>query len=432
MASEDDPFDLDGDSDRTIMIPAPGGRRAPAPSTSESPRTRIPPVTKLPIRKLGGINPLVAVANPLLNLVAPLRNTLSHPDPDALSQQLTQAVRQFEEDARAARIDSEVIRDARYVLCTFIDETIAATPWGGGGVWSKQSLLVAFHRDVKGGEQFFQMLRQFAQEPHRYINLLELMYVCLTLGFAGRYARVEGGRAQLDELRERLFRMLEEERGKPDKELSPHWQGVTELRNPLVRLVPLWVVGAIGSLLLFGIYVGFSYRLSDLSDPVREKIAAIKFEDAPLPVALPPTTRLRPFLQTEIQRNLVALREDRDKSIVTLVGTNLFQPGTAFLGSDYIPVVAKIAEALRSQQGRVVVVGHTDNVPIRTPQFHSNYDLSISRAQSVMRMLADKAGDASRFSADGRGKEEPLVANNTPGNRARNRRVEITLYAGSK
>ncbi len=432
MASEDDPFDLNSDSDRTIMIPAPGGRRAPPAPASETPRTRIPQIAKLPIRKLGGINPLVAVANPLLNLVAPLRNTLSHPDPDALCQQLTQAVRQFEEDARAERIDSEVIRDARYVLCTFIDETIAATPWGGGGVWSRQSLLVTFHRDVKGGEQFFQMLRQFAQEPRRYIHLLELMYVCLTLGFAGRYARVEGGRAQLDELRERLFRMLEEERGKPDKELSPHWQGVTELRNPLVRLVPLWVVGAIGSLLLFGIYVGFSYRLSDLSDPVREKIAAIKFEDAPLPVALPSTSRLRPFLQTEIQRNLVSLREDRDKSVVTLVGTNLFQPGTAFLDSDYVPVVARIAEALRSQNGRVVVVGHTDNIPIRTPQFHSNYDLSISRAQSVMSMLADKTGDPSRFSADGRGKEEPLVANSTPENRARNRRVEITLYAGSK
>ena len=202
MASDDDPFDLNSsrDSDRTIMIPAPGGRRPALAPATDAPRSRPSAAVRLPIRRLGGINPLVAVANPLLNLVAPLRSTLSHPDLAALAEQLMQAVRQFEDDARTDRIDSEVIRDARYILCTFIDETIAATPWGGGGVWSKRSLLVAFHRDVKGGEQFFHMLRQFGQEAHRHVDLLELMYICLTLGFAGRYARIEGGRAQLDEL----------------------------------------------------------------------------------------------------------------------------------------------------------------------------------------------------------------------------------------
>jgi type VI secretion system protein ImpK len=433
MASSDDPFDLNSsrDSDRTIMIPAPGGRRpVPAPEI-DAPKSRPSAAVRLPMRRLGGINPLVAVANPLLNLVAPLRSTLSHPDPAALAEQLMQAVRQFEDDARADRIDSEVIRDARYILCTFIDEAISATPWGGGGVWSKRSLLVAFHRDVKGGEQFFQMLRQFGQEAHRHVDLLELMYICLTLGFAGRYARVEGGRAQLDELRERLFRLLQEERGRPEKELSPHWVGVVDQRNPLIRLVPLWVVGAVGALLLFATYIGFSYHLSDLSDPVRAKIAAIKLEDAPLPVVLPDTTRLRPFLESEIKQHLVDLKEDRDKSVVTLRGRNLFQPGTASLETSYESVMARIADALKTQPGKVVVVGHTDNMPIRTPRFHSNYELSVARAQSVMESLIQRAGNPSRFSADGRGQDEPLVSNNSAENRARNRRVDITLFAGS-
>lgn len=433
MARDDDPFDLDSgrDSDRTIMIPAPGGRRPTPSAAAEMPRNRPSAAVRLPTRRLGGINPLVAVANPLLNLVTPLRSTLSHPDPVALREQLMQAVRQFEDDSRADRIDSEVVRDARYILCTFIDEIIATTPWGGGGVWSRQSLLVAFHRDVKGGEQFFHLLRQFGQEPHRHIDLLELMYICLTLGFAGRYARVEGGRAQLEELRERLFRLLQEERGRPEMELSPHWAGVVDQRNPLIRIVPLWVVGAVGALLLFATYIGFSYRLNDLSDPVRAKIAAIKLDDTPAPVVLPTTTRLRPFLENEIKQNLVDLREDRDKSVVTLRGTNLFQPGTARLASDYEPVLARIADALKTQQGRVVVAGHTDNTPIRTPRFHSNYELSVARAQAVMSSLIERSGNPARFSADGRGQDEPLMPNNNADNRARNRRVDITLFAGS-
>ena len=433
MAREDDPFDLESgrDSDRTIMIPVPGGRRA-AQRSAERPDGTFSgtAASRLATRRLGGINPLVAVANPLLNLVMPLRKTLSLPDTAGLCTQLTQAIKQFEEDARAERIDSEVIRDARYILCTFIDETIAATPWGGGGVWSKQSLLVAFHGDVKGGEKFFEMLKAFAREPHRYTDLLELMYVCLTLGFAGRYAGLEGGRAQLDELRERLFTILQDERGRPEKELSVHWQGVVDQRNPLIRIVPLWVVGAIGALLLLAIYVGFSYHLSDLSDPVRSKIFAIKLEGPPAPIAVPPPlVRLKPFLENEIREGLVDLREDRDKSIVTIRGKSLFRPGTAALEAQYENVVARIGDALKPVPGKVVVTGHTDDRPIRTPRFHSNYDLSVARAQAVMALLIERATNPGRFSADGRGADDPLLPNTNEENRARNRRVDVTLFA---
>lgn len=433
MAREDDPFDLEPtrDSDRTIMIPAPGGRRAVQRTAQTRDVTFSGTSTnRSATLRLSGLNPLVATANPLLNLVMPLRKTPTHSDVSGLRTQLTQAIKQFEAEARVERIDSEVIRDARYILCTFIDETIATTPWGGGGVWSKQSLLVEFHGDVKGGEKFFEMLKNFAREPHRHTDLLELMYVCLTLGFAGRYAGVEGGRAQLDELRERLFGILQGERGRPEKELSVHWQGVVDQRNPLIRIVPLWVVGSIGALLLLAIYIGFSYRLSDLSDPVRSKIFAIKLEGSPAPIAAPPPlVRLKPFLESEIKEGLVDLREDRDKSIVTIRGKGLFRPGTAALETQYENVVARIGDALKTVRGKVIVAGHTDDRPIRTPRFHSNYDLSVARAQAVTDLLIERAGNPARFSADGRGADDPLLPNTSEENRARNRRVDVTLFA---
>jgi type VI secretion system protein ImpK len=77
--------------------------------------------------------------------------------------------------------------------------------------------------------------------------------------------------------------------------------------------------------------------------------------------------------------------------------------------------------------GQVDVIGHSDNVPIRTFRFPSNWELSRARAESVARLLAAGIGPA-RVRADGRGDSEPVAANDTPQGRAKNRRVEITLH----
>jgi type VI secretion system protein ImpK len=76
----------------------------------------------------------------------------------------------------------------------------------------------------------------------------------------------------------------------------------------------------------------------------------------------------------------------------------------------------------------VVIVGHTDNVrPSVTSRLSSNFDLSDARARTVARMLAQRAGPAERYRSEGRGETEPLVPNDSPTNRARNRRVDITV-----
>src|SRR5687768_5191850 len=138
------------ESDRTVIIPSPQGRAAPAaraagpqPSAAES---AAPP-------HISGLNPLVAAANPLLDLVPQLRATLQHPDPLALRDALVRDLKAFEARARAAGCTPEAIVGARYALCTLLDEVAASTPWGSG-VWSKQSLLVLFHNEAWGGEKF--------------------------------------------------------------------------------------------------------------------------------------------------------------------------------------------------------------------------------------------------------------------------------------
>jgi type VI secretion system protein ImpK len=93
-------------------------------------------------------------------------------------------------------------------------------------------------------------------------------------------------------------------------------------------------------------------------------------------------------------------------------------------------VIQHIAEALDKLPGAVLVTGHTDDQPIRTARFPSNWELSTERARSVVAVMAAEMKDPARLRAEGLADSEPLVANDSPANRAKNRRVAILLRGG--
>ena len=420
------------DPDRTVLVPSPGGRRAPpTPNTSDATRMA---AQAAPARLHGnGLNPLVRAANPLLDLITPLRHMVSHPDVEALRNQLISAVKAFEASAKEARVAHESIAAARYALCTLIDETISSTPWGGGGVWASRSLLVAFHNEAFGGEKFFLILQKLGQDVRANLATLELMYLCLALGLEGRYRVIEGGRAQLEALRERLQALIAKERGPVETELSVHWKGASGRGEALWRVVPVWILAAGAAALLIALQLFFGHRLGNASDPVFASLLGLK---APAPPAAPPPTvappappvRLAGFLAPEIARGTVAVAETADRSVVTLRGDGLFGSGSADVTRDFIPLLERIGDALKTVPGKVVVVGHTDNVkPGLSARFPSNFDLSKGRAEAVRALLAGRAGPPERYTVEGRGDSEPLAANDSALNRARNRRVDIVV-----
>ena len=106
-----------------------------------------------------------------------------------------------------------------------------------------------------------------------------------------------------------------------------------------------------------------------------------------------------------------------------------FMPGEADILTGFEPVLDNIAEIIQKYPGFIIEIeGHTDNVPIRTSQFPSNWELSIARATSVLKYFIHYHSiDPSRLSVKGNADQKPLVSNNTPENRAKNRRVEIRL-----
>src|SRR5262249_19782832 len=116
-----------------------------------------------------------------------------------------------------------------------------------------------------------------------------------------------------------------------------------------------------------------------------------------------------------------------DRSVVTILGDGLFKPGKILVASPDQGLLLRVADALNRVPGQVEVLGHTDNVPVRTLRFTSNWELSRARADSVTKLLATRVA-RERLRSDGRADAEPVAPNDTPQGRARNRRVEITLY----
>ena len=288
--SEEDPFSSSADDDRTIIRPTPGKRTPPAPPTSgafnQGFRSELqavrqagqsnPASQRISVSLTGtGLNPLVDAASILLTLSVQLRNTAIHPDVEGLHNHVVRLVRQFESQAQKLGADSGSILAARYVLCTYFDEVVLTTPWGSDSIWSTQTLLSTFHNETRGGEKFFQILDRVCREPSRNVHMLELIHIILSLGFKGKYAVQKRGRDRLEEIQDGLFRVLRMQKGDLERDLSPHWRGIEDRRNVLVKYVPLWIIGAISGVVLLATYTVFRLILEDSTAPAFEIFSRI-------------------------------------------------------------------------------------------------------------------------------------------------------------
>jgi len=435
IASNFDPMRPLANTPRGFVPPNPGGGAAheePLGPRADAGGAASP-------RALSGSNALVAAANPLLNLVPQIKATAHHPDPARLRELLLEEIRLFEQRAREAGIASETIIGARYCLCTTLDEAANLTPWGGAGVWSAQSLLVTFHNETWGGEKFFQLLARLSHHPQQHIDLLELQYFCLALGFEGRYRVLDQGRSQLDVLKQRLLQLIRNTRGEHARALSPHWADAPIAATASKVQIPLWAVAAVAAVLCLALFGGLKFALAGRSDALFASIDQLRLPRvlsvaAPVnPAANPaPKPRLAQFLEPEIREGLVTVRDEADRSVVILRGDGLFDSGSAAFVERHKPVLLRVAEALESQEGPVTVAGYTDDVPTRGLRFASNWELSQARAEAVKALLLGRLSHAERARAEGRGAADPLVPNDSAANRARNRRVEITLMLPPK
>jgi chemotaxis protein MotB len=137
---------------------------------------------------------------------------------------------------------------------------------------------------------------------------------------------------------------------------------------------------------------------------------------------------LEQVLAPEISHHEVALRRVPDGLVISLREIGFFESGSAQLRANSVSAFDRIANLLAERQYRVRIEGHTDNVPIHTSQFRSNWELSTGRATELVRLLIVQHGFApGRLSAAGYAEFHPIAGNNTEEGRALNRRVDVVI-----
>jgi type VI secretion system protein ImpK len=221
------------------------------------------------------LNILVSAASDLLSYVIGFKTEAKGWDLIELNERLCECVRSFDVAAIQKGAETSQIQAARYVLCTVVDEAVVTTVWGEKSGWSKMSLLSQFHNETFGGEKFFHLLDRVAQNPEKYMPLLELMFICLSLGFEGKYRVKPRGSIELDAIRDSLYRQIVKHRGEMPRELSPHWQGLDDGRRSLVRVVPWWLVVVFVLISLVCMYSGFAWVLGEQREAVLQPYQAV-------------------------------------------------------------------------------------------------------------------------------------------------------------
>lgn len=138
--------------------------------------------------------------------------------------------------------------------------------------------------------------------------------------------------------------------------------------------------------------------------------------------------KIRRTLAEEIAAGLVSI-ETRDLNIIIRINeAGSFSSGSAELKAGFEPVMQKISASIQTLPGKVLVGGHTDDIPIATDYYRSNWELSASRAVTVAHhLLQDRLIDPVRIEVEGHADTRPLAPNDSETNRAKNRRVEIVL-----
>lgn len=400
---------------------------ADAPGPGQAPNLRVDDLVA------PNANPIMRAAGPVLQLLGRLRVALLRASFGSLMEQVAEAIKFFEKDIRSAGVSEQQANSAKYILCATADDIVQNIPNEERHLWAQYSMLARFFGERTGGVRFFELLNHAKIDPLVNYPVLELHHACLALGFQGVYRTQAGGLATLQQIQRDLYETLRRVHPKVARDLSPNWRGLALGANVLRARLPVWVVGSAATALLLGLYVYLLILLSGKADAVAEKTALLHSNDpftlfrrvpTPPPLTPPPAP---PPEEWKPPDPCSTLRQTASSIVIKLCGEALFDSGQAAVKAEFRQKAADIAALLDKYPGRIKVTGHTDNTPIHTARFPSNFQLSKERASAVAALLKPALHDPNRIDVDGKGPDVPIASNATAEGRAMNRRVEITL-----
>lgn len=248
----------------------------PAAADLTSPRSLISPRETLDFQIKGnGTNKLLELSVSLLGLAVRIRNMGSFEDVDKLHSRLSNEIANYQQECTALGYDDATTLAARYCMCSMLDESVLSQPWGADSAWPERPMLSIFHNETWGGEKVFGILDRVMDDSQRFMDLLELIYFCIALGFEGKYHVVHNGRARLDTLSEKIYQILEKSAGEaPTKLLSPD-ANIYAQKQRMSWRIPIWSVLVFFAAAIVGIHIYFDKTLDVAIDDIGQQIGQV-------------------------------------------------------------------------------------------------------------------------------------------------------------
>jgi type VI secretion system protein ImpK len=197
---------------------------------------------------------LPALASDSLLLILQLRAAGSNlGNPDTLRRRILGFLDLFERQAQKANHSIDSIQQVKFALAAFIDETIITSDWGNKDSWFENPLQLQLFNRFDAGDEFFDRLNELRRQPYDSIEILEVYYLCLVLGFKGKYGLSD--REKLRVIIDETFHEIRRARSMSPRALSPNGKPKEEFGAVIRKGIPVWIFGAGAAAIGFIFYI---------------------------------------------------------------------------------------------------------------------------------------------------------------------------------
>ncbi len=223
-----------------------------------------------------GLNPVVDAAGYLFSIVGKLKDLTSYRQLGKLQKDLMQEVDTFQASLQSHGYNAEYIVVTRYILCAALDDILCNTAWGAQGQWDSYNLLGALNQDTQHQDKFFTIMERAIKEPAVYIDLMELMYICLSMGYKGQYRSTEHNQYQLEQITNSLYKHIRAYRGSFSKTLSPTPLKPVKPAAPAKRKTSYLLIFFVTACVIMAIFVSLGYLMDVISNEPYKHISPVE------------------------------------------------------------------------------------------------------------------------------------------------------------
>jgi type VI secretion system protein ImpK len=224
-----------------------------------------------------GLNPMVDAAGHLFSTLGKLKRVNgAEPFSQALPE-IAQEIADFEETVSKLGYNPEYRMVCRYILCATFDDILHHLSLDVENAWGEYALLNFFNQDKPHKDKFFSILDRAIKEPSLYIDLMEFIYICLSMGYKGQYRVTDHGHFQLEQMTNQLYQQIRLYRGNFSKSLSPppFKKSKSRLNNKNSAPISLLFIFFITTCIIMSIFVGLSYLMDIISNEAYKPITQI-------------------------------------------------------------------------------------------------------------------------------------------------------------